>query len=85
MLLHPVLTLADDELRLCGIVQQIDKAKNTVTVDVLSSSCPGVQAFKLPGTSTGTVFNVDERKCFMIDSSRCDDSAMHTITEIEGE
>jgi len=85
VLIHPAITLAEDKLRVCGIVQKIDREKITVTVEVLSSSCPGVQMFKLPDVQSGTFFIIDERKCFVIDSNRCDDAALHRIIEIVGE
>ena len=85
ILLHPVLALAGDELYLCGVVQKIDKEKSTVTIDVISSSCPGAQAFKLPNPQATARFKVDEHKCFFIDSNQCSDATMYTITKFEGE
>ncbi|MCL2791056.1 MAG: hypothetical protein FWD79_10490 [Desulfobulbus sp.] len=83
IVLHPIITLAGDVSRLCGIVQQVNTAKGTVTINVVSSSCPGTQAFQLPNAQAGALFHVDEMKCFIIDSDQCADTAMHKITEID--
>jgi len=83
VLIHPAITLAVDELRLCGLVQQIDKEKNTVTINVQSLSCPGDQKFKLANPLTRANFNVGENRCFVIDSNHCSGTTMHTIITIE--
>ena len=83
VLIHPVMTLAHDELQLCGMVQQVDKENNTVTIKVRSLSCPGDQKFNLSNTLTGTIFNVGENKCFVIDSNQCADTTMHKIIAID--
>ncbi|MCL1980611.1 MAG: hypothetical protein FWG62_06005 [Proteobacteria bacterium] len=85
MLLHPLLTFADDELYLCGIVQKKDREKNTVTIEVISLSCPGTQAFKLPDRQVGRSLKIDEHACFFIDSNQCTNTTMYTITKVEGE
>ena len=84
-LLYHAAAFAGDELRLCGIVQQVDRAKGTAKIDVTSLSCPGVQIFKLANAQTGTSFDVDAKRCFVIDHNRCSDATMYTITKVEGE
>jgi len=73
---------AVDQLYLCGIIEEINTQDALVTVDVASDSCRGLQKFKLPAAMGGASFNVDQRKCFFIDSSRCNAGYIYTITKI---
>jgi len=84
-LLHHAAAFAGDELHLCGVVQQVDRAKGTAKIDVLSASCPGAQIFKLANAQIGTSFDVNTKRCFVIDHNRCSDATMYTITKVEGE
>jgi len=84
-LLYHAAAFAGDELHLCGIVQEVDQAKGTAKINVLSASCPGVQIFKLANAQTGTILNVGEKKCFLIDSVYCADTFQHTIVKVDGE
>lgn len=72
---------AADGLYLCGNVQEVNAKAALVIVDVTSQSCRGLRKFKLPPAKGGATFNVDERKCFFIDSNRCKAGYIHTITK----
>lgn len=76
---------AVDQLYLCGIIKEINTKDAIVSVDVKSESCHGLQQFKLSAAMGGKVLNVDDQKCFFIDSSRCQAGYKYTITKIETE
>ncbi|MCL2457593.1 MAG: hypothetical protein FWF31_01840 [Desulfobulbus sp.] len=83
VLIHPGLTLAGHNLRICGLVEQINKEKNTATIKVRSLTCPGDQKFRLSDDLDRTTFSVGQNRCFVIDSNTCSDTAMHTILTID--
>lgn len=78
---------AVDELYLCGVVREVNPQAAQVTVDVASDNCHGVRMFKLPPATDKNrpAFNVDERRCFFIDSNRCKAGYIHAITKVSSE
>lgn len=76
---------AEDELYLCGTVEEISTQEALVTVDVTSSSCRGLKKFRLSPATRGASFDVGTRKCFFINSSHCDAGYIYTIIKIETE
>jgi len=69
---------AKDELRLTGIVKEIDPKTGIVFVDVQSESCPGMRRFYAEKTGAMDRY-VDLTITFFIDSSTCRDASVHTI------
>ncbi len=74
-----------DGLYLCGIVTETNIDEAFIKVDVQSESCRGPQKFKLSMATGRATMIVGERKCFFIDSSRCDEGYLYTITKIDSE
>ncbi len=74
---------ATDELYLCGIVNSVDSQNGTVSINVQSKSCYGIQTFKLPANNTRSSFKMDERQCFFINSSECRSGYLYSITRTE--
>jgi hypothetical protein len=72
---------AEDELYLCGVVQEVNLQTAQVTVDVASDSCRGIRTFKLPTAKDRLSFNVANRKCFFINSNSCKAGYTYTITK----
>ena len=76
--------LAVDELRLCGNVTEVDREKTFVMINVISESCRGARKFLVDDRELAS-FQVDEVKCFIIDSNICKTNYVYTITKIEKE
>ncbi len=72
---------AMDDLYLCGVTKEINTKTAMVIVDVASQSCRGLRTFRLPVAKGGAAFNVDERRCFFIDSNSCQAGHIQTITK----
>ena len=79
-------SFATDELYLCGNIQEINTKDALLIVDVTSKSCRGPQKLKLSAAAKSKAsFNVGERKCFFINSSRCNPGYLYTITKTVSE
>jgi len=78
-----VSAIAEDELYLCGIIKDINQKNETIIIDVQSKSCHGLRKFKLHTLKEMQSVNTDERKCFFIDSNRCNVGFIYNIIKIE--
>lgn len=77
---------ADDELSLFGVIQGIDEKEPSITVDVLSDSCPGTRTFTYNPADIAVPDNVQviigKKIRFVLDGPACSDQIMHAITGI---
>ena len=78
---------ATDELYLCGTVEDTNLASQLITINVASGGCRGPRTFKLaPAAAKALAFQAaGGRKCFFINSNRCQAGYTYTITNITAE
>ncbi len=78
---------ATDELYLCGVVQDANLTNQLITIDVASGGCRGPRAFKLAAAAAKALTSqtTSGRKCFFINSNRCQAGYTYTITKITPE
>jgi hypothetical protein len=74
---------AEDSLYLCGIVNDIDKEKAEINVNVLSEPCSGRHKFTLDADVMMYPFEPGRKECFVIDSNICRSGYTYSIISVD--
>ena len=74
---------AEDELYLTGVIKSVNPVTGLVYAEVLSSSCQGMRIFRADQPEKMADYE-NQKISFFIDSNRCNDNAVHTISVSRG-